>query len=380
MRSVLLYLDTCEHVIESVAEFVDRVLAACPNVSVVATSREPLRIRDERVLDVMPLTVEESTEFSSREPGSWATWPMLVTTPMSSPTSAGTWTGYPWPSSWCRARPDVAPAQLQEMRALRSGVDRRDLEVRHRTLEATIGWSFDLLDSRLQQRFCRLSVFRGGFTADAAAVVGTYGDGADEIDDDLDTLVRGRCSRLPPPPPDSVSVARHRRRVRRETACGHRKGRDDASPSSPLHDRLVPGDEEGTGRRVPRPVGKPRPGGGEHPRRLPDEYRPRRPSSRVDIVGALGPFGLGTSGIVPEAEDWIEKALAVPDVEARQRLDVLLLAAWYLDLGKERLVETATETLRLAENCGDAAAQVFALGACAVSATSSRSTPTCSER
>ena len=43
-------------------------------------------------------------------------------------------------------------------------------------------------------------------------------------------------------------------------------------------------------------------------------------------------------------------------------MDVLLLAAWYLDLGKERQVETATEALRLAEDCGDAAAQVFALG------------------
>ena len=82
----------------------------------------------------------------------------------------------------------------------------------------------------------------------------------------------------------------------------------------------------------------------------------------VDLVGALGPFGLGSSGVVPEADEWIETALAVQDIEPRQRLDVLLLAAWYLDLGKERLVETATEALRLAEDCGDAAAQVFALG------------------
>jgi hypothetical protein len=85
-------------------------------------------------------------------------------------------------------------------------------------------------------------------------------------------------------------------------------------------------------------------------------------SALVDIVGALGPFGLGTSGIVPEADEWIENALAVKDVEPRRRLDVLLLAAWYLDLGKERQVETATEALRLAADCGDAAAQAFALG------------------
>ena len=50
------------------------------------------------------------------------------------------------------------------------------------------------------------------------------------------------------------------------------------------------------------------------------------------------------------------------DVEPRQRLDLLLVAAWHLDLGKERQVETATEALRLAEDSGDAAAEVFALG------------------
>jgi tetratricopeptide (TPR) repeat protein len=85
-------------------------------------------------------------------------------------------------------------------------------------------------------------------------------------------------------------------------------------------------------------------------------------SALVDIVGALGPFGLGGSGIVPEADEWIETALAVKNVEPRQRLDVLLLAAWHLDVGEERQVETATEALRLAEELGDAAAQVFALG------------------
>jgi DNA-binding SARP family transcriptional activator/class 3 adenylate cyclase len=75
-RAVLLYLDTCEHVIDAVAEFVDHVLAACPNASVMATSREPLRTRDERVLEVTPLTPEKSTElFIAR------VLPRRVTTP-----------------------------------------------------------------------------------------------------------------------------------------------------------------------------------------------------------------------------------------------------------------------------------------------------------
>jgi tetratricopeptide (TPR) repeat protein len=82
----------------------------------------------------------------------------------------------------------------------------------------------------------------------------------------------------------------------------------------------------------------------------------------VDLVGVLGPFGLGMSGIVAEVDEWIEQALAVEDVEPRQRLDVLLLAAWYLDVESERVVETASEALRLADDLGDDAAQMFALG------------------
>jgi predicted ATPase/class 3 adenylate cyclase/DNA-binding SARP family transcriptional activator len=366
-RAVLLYLDTCEHVIDSVAEFVDRVLAACPNVSVLATSREPLRTRDERVLDVMPLTVEESTELFVARAGivgdlADAGYDADVIADICRNVD-----GLPLAIELVSARARTsASAQLQEQtRALAVlRVDRRDVEFRHRTLEATIGWSFDLLDSRLQQRFCRLSVFRGGFTADAAAVVGSYGDGADEIDDDLDALVsrslltadrlhRQTRFRLL----DTVAVfaakrlagtaeveTTRRRHLRYmiDWCRATRKELEGANPAPALASLVQ---EEANIRAAYQTSLD-----------LDDA------SSRVDIVGALGPFGLGTSGIVPEAEDWIEKALAVPDVEARQRLDVLLLAAWYLDLGKERLVETATETLRLAENCGDAAAQVFALG------------------
>jgi hypothetical protein len=84
-----------------------------------------------------------------------------------------------------------APIQLQEQtRALAVlRVDRRDLDARHRTLEATIGWSYDLLDARLQELFRQVSVFRGGFTVDAATVVGADGEDPSGMADSLDALV-----------------------------------------------------------------------------------------------------------------------------------------------------------------------------------------------
>jgi predicted ATPase/DNA-binding CsgD family transcriptional regulator/Tfp pilus assembly protein PilF len=56
-RHLLLILDTCEHLVESVAEFVQRILADCSSLRIVATSREPLRVRGETVWRVPPLAL-----------------------------------------------------------------------------------------------------------------------------------------------------------------------------------------------------------------------------------------------------------------------------------------------------------------------------------
>jgi predicted ATPase/DNA-binding SARP family transcriptional activator len=366
-RSVLLYLDTCEHVIDAVAEFVDEVLAVCPNVTMLATSREPLRTRDERIVDVMPLTVEESAELFIARAGvgsdlAEAGYDAEVITDICRHLD-----GLPLGIELVSARARTsAPVQLREQtRALAVlRVDRRDREVRHRTLEATIGWSYDLLDARLQQLFCRLSVFRGGFTVDAATVVCADGDSPADVADHLDALVsrslvaadrfhqqhRFRlldtvavfaAKRLA----DTGEVDTTRRRHLRHMIDWSRATRKELEGPNPAPALASLASEEANIRAAYQTC-----------------LDLNDPSLLVDIVGALGPFGLGTSGIVPEADEWIEQALAVNDVERRQRLDVLLLAAFYLDLGTERQVEVATEALRLAEDCGDAAAQVFALG------------------
>ena len=80
------------------------------------------------------------------------------------------------------------------------------------------------------------------------------------------------------------------------------------------------------------------------------------------LVGAFGPFGLGSSGVVAEVDDWIERALAVEDTPPGDRLQVLLLATWRLDRSKDALASMAEQALHLADDAGDVAAQMFALG------------------
>ena len=366
-RALLLYLDTCEHVIESVAEFVDQAVAVCPNLAVLVTSREPLRTRDERIIDVVPLTVEESAELFTARAG-------LVDDLAAAGYDAATIAeicrnldGLPLGIELVSARARTsAPLQLQEQTRVLAvlRVDRRDVQPRHRTLEATISWSYELLDASLQQLLRRVSVFRGGFTADAATVVCADGEDTVTIAEGLDALVSRslltadrshRHTRFRMLDTVAVFAANRlatagetdttRRRHVRHMIDWSRATRKDLEGPHPAPALAALALEEANIRAAYQASVD-----------LDDA------SALVDIVGALGPFGLGASGIVPEADEWIETALAVQDVSPRQRLDVLLLAAWYLDVGEARQVETATEAIRLAEDCGDAAALVFALG------------------
>src|SRR5262249_61651345 len=67
-RQAVLLLDNCEHVIEAAASLAARVLADCPKVTVLATSREPLRITGEALWPVAPLPVPPGDESIQEYP------------------------------------------------------------------------------------------------------------------------------------------------------------------------------------------------------------------------------------------------------------------------------------------------------------------------
>jgi hypothetical protein len=117
-RDDVVILDNCEHVIEAAAALAGRVLAACPRVRIVATSRQPLRIDGETLCPVPPLSVPPPSRRPgpkgprgpkpTRRSGCCVTgrWPSGPTSSYTRttwppwPGSAARWTGCRWPSNW----------------------------------------------------------------------------------------------------------------------------------------------------------------------------------------------------------------------------------------------------------------------------------------
>ncbi|MFB7667312.1 BTAD domain-containing putative transcriptional regulator [Kitasatospora sp. NPDC056138] len=187
-RPVLLLLDNCEHVIDEAAHFADRLLAAAPELRVLATSREPLGVTGEALRPVRPLAVPEpgtGPEEARTHPAvvlfadrAAAVSPGFAVDRESAPhvvRLCRELDGIPLAIELAAARlRSLTPAQLAErlddrFRLLARGS--RTALPRHRTLRAVIDWSWALLDEDERILLRRLSVFSGGATlADAHRV------------------------------------------------------------------------------------------------------------------------------------------------------------------------------------------------------------------
>jgi predicted ATPase/DNA-binding SARP family transcriptional activator len=174
---VLIVLDNLEHLTEGVAPLA-ALLGACPRLRILATSTTVLRLSTEQVVNVPPLERPAAVELfvrqsiaagaaalvidASRE-GIGEICARLEGSPLAIELAA------PWLRTFTAE--DLLAMLDSRLDVLQGGS--RDMPERHRTLRATIGWSFDLLGPREQALFARLAVFSGGFTLDAlSAVVG----------------------------------------------------------------------------------------------------------------------------------------------------------------------------------------------------------------
>jgi class 3 adenylate cyclase len=164
-RELLLVVDNFEQVVGA-AETVSRLLTRCPGVACLVTSREALRIAGEQEYSLPPLSGTASVElFLQRarlvDPGFEAEEDVLAEL-------CRRLDGIPLAIELAAARVRLLdPRQLLQrldnrLRVLASGA--RDAPDRHRTLEATIDWSYALLDAPEREVFARLSVFSGGWT------------------------------------------------------------------------------------------------------------------------------------------------------------------------------------------------------------------------
>jgi predicted ATPase len=167
-RDTLLLLDNCEHVVGGAAALIAELLAACPLLRVLATSREPLRVSGEAEYAVEGLGCDEAVELlAERVPGQ-----RRIDDPDELERICVALEGLPLAIELAAAKLRVlSPADLadrldDQLAVLARG--RRTAPERQRTLRATLDWSYDLLDEDQRTVFRRLGIFAGGFTPDAA--------------------------------------------------------------------------------------------------------------------------------------------------------------------------------------------------------------------
>jgi non-specific serine/threonine protein kinase len=190
----LLVLDNFEHV-DAAAPSVAELLAACPGLKLLATSRSPLRIAAERVFPVPPLDVPApGARMEPDRVAQSAAGSLFVTRALAaSPGFALTETNAPVIAEICR-RLDGLPLAIELAAAriahlapevLLARLDTRlplltrgaaDLPPRHQTMRNAIAWSYDLLSPEEQLLFRQISVFAGGFTLEAAEAIAEQGD------------------------------------------------------------------------------------------------------------------------------------------------------------------------------------------------------------
>ncbi len=175
-RQALLVLDNCEHVIAGAARLADNLLARCPELQILATSRESLAIAGEALWPLQPLAIDEASElFVSRagaiDPGFAADEHAMGTITE----ICARLDGLPLAIELAAARMRVlAPgdilARLADQFRLLTGGSRTALP-RHQTLHAVIDWSYDLLFDEDRRVFEQMSAFAGPFPLAAAEQV-----------------------------------------------------------------------------------------------------------------------------------------------------------------------------------------------------------------
>jgi predicted ATPase len=206
-KELLLVLDNCEHLLRAVADVVGAVTRSCPQVRVLATSREGLNVAGERMLGVASLDVPEDSATLEVVAQCDAVTLFVDRARAVKASFALDGTNAPAVVQICRRLDGIAlaielaaarvamltPAEIarrldQRFRLLAGG--QRSTVERHQTLRATVDWSYDLLAESEQLLLDRLSVFAGGFSLEAAEVVAAGGAvDAYDVFDLLATLV-----------------------------------------------------------------------------------------------------------------------------------------------------------------------------------------------
>jgi predicted ATPase/predicted negative regulator of RcsB-dependent stress response len=195
-KHALLILDNCEHLIQACAQLADVLLRSCPDLHVLATSREALNVAGEALYLVPTLTIPDSVHatldtlskseaaqlFLARAQSAWTGFALTQENAPAIAQICRHLDGIPLALELAAARvklltvEEIAVRLNDSFRLLTNGA--RTALPRHQTLQAMIDWSHDLLSGPERVLLRRVSVFTGGWTLDAAE--GVAGDKWDE--------------------------------------------------------------------------------------------------------------------------------------------------------------------------------------------------------
>ncbi|MEV4426576.1 BTAD domain-containing putative transcriptional regulator [Streptomyces sp. NPDC049602] len=182
-RRMLLLLDNCEHLVGAAAELAETLLARCPDLRILATSREPLGVPGETIRPLGPLPTGMALRLLGERGAAVRPGFRVEDDPVAAGEVVRRLDGLPLAIELAAARlrmltlRQIADRLDDRFRLLTSGA--RTVLPRQQTLRAVVDWSWDLLDAAERAVLRRLSVFTGGCDLDAAEAVCAGGKGAE---------------------------------------------------------------------------------------------------------------------------------------------------------------------------------------------------------
>ncbi len=391
-KHALLIFDNCEHLIGEVAKIADALLRECPNVRIIATSRQPLQIAGEWIHQLAPMAVpRDSGVISLDEAMHYSAIALFVEraraadnkfllTPENATTVADICRrldGIALAIELAAARVKVLNVEtleerLNERLRLLTGGSRADLP-RHQTMRALIDWSYDLLDPRERLLFDRCAIFAGAFSFQAASAI--CADDFLKADDIFDVLISLAEKSLLVSDPDELNAHYRLLESTREYALEKLKESGNYQQLATKHAefyRAIVQEADVNFHKIPQL---------EWYSRLRDHVENFRSAlqwslgERQDaalggaLAGGLERFWYET-GRLGEGRLWISRALELTDEKQNPEIAARLwLARAVLLAGTSRGAESqkaAERAQTLYESVGDKRGTAYALRACAI--------------
>jgi predicted ATPase len=352
---MLLLLDNLEQVIEAAPEL-SALLASCPKLSLIVTSRELLRVQGEVEYPVSPLADADAVRLFCKRAQTEQSMEVVEL--------CRRLDNLPLAVELAAARMKaLSPAQILERVSKRLDLLQggRDADPRQLTLRTTIEWSYDLLSAEEQQLFRSLSVFAGGCTLEAAEVV------CDADLEALQSLIEKSLVRFANERYLMLETIRDYARERLEAQGAHEAVQRHAEYFLALAEKMEP-ELTGANASVSMTLLA---ADHDNLRAARERFRKQGDGEReIRLATTVWPFLMGR-GYLSEGRTWLEEALSglgglLPGERTKALFGAAILAIWQGEYEHGR--RFAEESLALARGLGDAPSVARALDALALAA------------